>query len=177
MSHCHIRPAVIEDLPSISSIHIEGWQTAYAQFLPQQYLDCLSVEQDLVDMQDWFLSSSPPYGFVAVQAGDMVGFVLAGPNEGDPAGYDAEVYKLFVRPIIQNRGIGKMLLANAVKLLLDQGFHRVAVWAFAEGSSARFYEHLGGKVVFETSQEPGGRETAILVFGWELEALEKLLNL
>lgn len=171
MANYCIRLACVVDLPSIVQIHIEGWQTAYAQFIPQAFIDRLSVEEDRREMQAWFTGSAPPLGLVAEQAGEVIGFVLMGPNEGDPPEYDAEVYKLFVRPAFQNQGIGKALLANAARLLREKGFRSTVIWAYAEGSSASFYEHLGGKVVFKTNQKPGGRETPILVFGWELDSL------
>ena len=41
-----IRPARPSDAKTIARIHVDGWRTAYAGFIPASFLDGMNYEED-----------------------------------------------------------------------------------------------------------------------------------
>jgi ribosomal protein S18 acetylase RimI-like enzyme len=168
-----IRPARPSDVKAIARVHIEGWHTAYSGFIPDSYLSTLNYEEDCTSFREWLFHTAPaPVSQVAIHAGQVIGFVVAGPNTDEVTRpYDAEIHKLFVRPEYQGQGTGRRLLHAACFDLLQKGFRSVVLWAYSAGRSVGFYQSLGGEAVYQTSQRAGDKDLAVQVFGWSLRDL------
>ena len=46
-SSVNVRRAVLEDLPAMALVHVNGWKTAYRGMMPDELLDRLTVESDI----------------------------------------------------------------------------------------------------------------------------------
>lgn len=88
---------------------------------------------------------------VAVQEGDVVGFVLF-----DPVDDDLFIAELSVRRERQGRGIGQSLLAAAAERAALGGFAAVALTTFRDVPwNAPYYARRGFSVIGEEALTPG----------------------
>lgn len=162
-----VRPASPEDAPAIARVHVRTWQSAYRGLLAEDFLESLSEE---ARAQRWreILLQADPYAFtmVAEQDGRIVGFVSGGPERsGDPL-YSGEVYAIYILPAHQRKGIGRLLIREAVQALLAQGFSNMLIWVLSDNPSGAFYEALGGQFVREQPIEIGAQTLTEAAYGW-----------
>ena len=143
-----IREARPSDARAIAEVHVEGWRWGYRDILPDGYLDGLSIDERETR---WHTGLSDPVPgvirFVAVDADRVVGFVSAGPSEGDfaepPAGA-AEVHAVYLREEVQGTGVGRALLERVTDALRASGSRHAVLWVFeANDRARRFYEAAG----------------------------------
>jgi GNAT superfamily N-acetyltransferase len=85
--------------------------------------------------------------------------------------YDAEIYTLYVDPLMTGRGVGRVLLAGAFAALAERGHTRCVIWAHAGNPARFFYEALGGKPVAERTTSMMGVPVPEIAFGWGRLAL------
>ncbi len=164
-----LRPAVLSDCPALAEIHVEGWRTAYAAFMPADFLASLDPARDEQWIKEWiFDPQKPKIAFAAEAEGELVGFVFAGPEDDEAPGSVGEIYKLFIRPAWQNRGLGQQLMDAALNELRRQGYTRVIIWTFQQARSGQFYRKLGFEIVRQTHNEFGGRQQAVDIYGGDL---------
>jgi len=87
---------------------------------------------------------NPRFWQVAWNGGDLTGFVLARPGEGEykNRGYTEHIY---VRPPWRKRGLASALIARSLQVLKENGMHDVELGVDAENESAAFklYQSLG----------------------------------
>ncbi len=172
-----IRPLTPTDLPAAARLYLAAAQQAYAAFYPPALLNETSWEEICADYRSWYTWPYPPLGSVAEEQGQLLGFGMGGRVEDDPngqeepGGYDSEIYKLFVHPQHQRRGIGKALLHNLLERIAATGCKRVIIWSYTQSASTQYYQALGGKILWQTTHNPGGAEMPVCVLGWELPNL------
>jgi ribosomal protein S18 acetylase RimI-like enzyme len=156
-----IRSAHIDDAAAIATIHVRGWQTAYAGILPADYLDSLSIEKRTLRWQG--ILGEPRSGtLVAVEAGTVVGWVDHGTSRDPDCAGEAEVYAIYVAPENWGRGIGSQLLMSAEREIVARGVPRISLWVLEQNVAARrFYERRGFAADQARKQlEIGGRSLA-----------------
>jgi GNAT superfamily N-acetyltransferase len=151
-----IRRAVPGDARAIAEIGVAGWQAAYREILPTDFLAGLRVAPREIawrtrlecDDED----GTPSW--VAVDGGDVVGFVSSGPRRDDDLALAAaEIYAIYVLPGRWRSGTGRALLDTAVGEWLGRGADTLVLWVLEENTSGRaFYEALGWR-------PDGGRQT------------------
>lgn len=167
----YIRHARQGDESGIAAVHVQSWQTTYANLLDDDYLQQLSVAQR---EQAWRASLQKvehhPILVLENDRGRIVGFVSGGANR-EPnlahGAYDGEVYALYLLAEIQGQGWGAQLLRSMLHLLDEQGYHSAVVWALNGNSAITFYQHHGATLLQEKTIRIGGklyRETAL---GWD----------
>jgi GNAT superfamily N-acetyltransferase len=167
--HITIRPATIEDLNVTVDLYIEGWQTAYVDFIPDSVLHSFDREKEMEGSRGFFTSEDPHFFDVAVYNGAVIGYVAGGPFGGETVKFDGEVYEIFIRKEYQNKGVGKMLLHHAGLWFESQGYTSVGIWCWRDNPNRVFYERLGGRVADTVAQMVGGKELGVDIFSWELE--------
>jgi len=135
------RPALSSDLESLASIHVEAWQGAYRDLIPERFLAKVDLEHGrrrLVQL----LGVEPPRVLLVEDEAGPTGFCRFGPANGAPG--SAEVFAINVRPSHWRRGQGKLLLEATLAQLEGEGFGQVWLWVLTHNSRARaFYEALG----------------------------------
>jgi ribosomal protein S18 acetylase RimI-like enzyme len=139
------RPA---DAPALGRVHVRAWQSAYrGGLMPDDYLDGLSVDERT---QMWSEALDRPARprtarFVAEDdIGDVVGFIVVGPEAGDPDHEIGEVYAINVDPAAWGSGHGRALLEAGTRALADAGFAQAILWVHPGNDRAcRFYERAG----------------------------------
>lgn len=160
-----IRAATIHDAPHIAQVHIDSWKTTYRGIVPQEYLDSLNYA---ARTESWKkqLAGSEAYFLIAEEAGTLCGFACGGKLRDPIDSYDAEIYAIYLQAEYQKRGIGQSLLSHLAKLLQQDGFSAVAVWALEQNPACRFYERLGGHRIAERPIKIGGKELVEVAYGW-----------
>jgi ribosomal protein S18 acetylase RimI-like enzyme len=103
-----IRTAQIADAEGIAGMHVDAWPETYRGIVPGEILNELSYERRA---QNWKRSIGERHRclFVAEDAGRIAGFVNAGPARDAPAGFDSEIYAIYLLPAHQRRGTGAAL--------------------------------------------------------------------
>lgn len=144
-----IRNAGPDDAESIAAIHVASWQATYRGWMPDSYLDSLTIEQRLPMWERILASSSTLIGvWVAAIDDEIVGFCSIGPSQS-PAEDDGdtfELYTIYLQPGHERRGIGGALLRHAEQGMRHLGAGSAILWVLAGNDRAtRFYEASGWK--------------------------------
>jgi ribosomal protein S18 acetylase RimI-like enzyme len=164
-----IRKAVPADAAGIARAHIDSWRTTYKGLIADAVLQGLSCErrterwrQDLSDPQN------TDFAFVAEsEAGEILGFVSAGPERSGDPDYRGEVMAIYLVQPAQGQGIGRRLMQAAAAELLERGYSSMLLWVLRDNTPSRkFYEALGGTSLREQTIEIGGREYLEVAYGW-----------
>jgi ribosomal protein S18 acetylase RimI-like enzyme len=140
-----LRPANFSDYNAIAKIHIESWQKNYRNILSDRFLDN-EIEKDRLKLWQNRLASAMPGNqiTVAVNNENIVGFSCLLLNYDSL--YGSLLDNLHVRQEFQNSGIGKMLMKNCARMILEKANARkMYLWVYEANQNARkAYEHLGG---------------------------------
>lgn len=168
-----IRDAVPQDASSIAQVQVKSWQSTYRGLLPQGYLDSLDAAERA---EQWQMRLSRGIGFFLVveDKSGIFGF-LAGGNIRKPiAGYDAELYAIYLIREKQRMGAGRALVSAFAARLEAKGYNSLAVWILAGNISRGFYENLGGILIARDEVELGGELVPEVAYGWpSLQDLRK----
>lgn len=166
-----IRAAVRDDARGIARVHVESWRSTYRGRFPARVLADLSVEgreaQWLRQLDA--LDDGTVGGCVAIAEevdGRIVGFASGGPEREVDAGFDGELYALYLLEDRQRRGIGRALARHVVAHLQQAGFGSMRVWVLKGNPAEGFYARMGGTCVGEKSLQIGGADVVEVAYGW-----------
>ncbi len=173
-----IREAMPADAAGIARVHVESWRTTYPGIMPQEHLDALSVAEYEQTWQSRLRedSSGKTHSFVAVDDGEIVGFVRGGPLHLDDPDYTAEIYTLYLLNSQQGCGLGRRLLAAVAGRLREDGHTNLFLWTHVRNPARGFYEKLGGVAVRTTQRTLKGIVYDDVGYGWDKAALDRLSN-
>ena len=160
-----IRKATIEDAGAIAHVQVESWKTTYAGIVPDVFLSSLKVEDRAERWRELILAGDA-LNFVAEEANCAAGFVSGGPLRETIAGFDAELYAIYLLKHHQRRGLGRALVHMLAKALLSQGHNAMMVWVLTQNPAVSFYQRLGGVQIAQKTIEIGGASLEELAFGW-----------
>ncbi len=168
-----IRAATTEDIPTIATLHIEGWKGAYGGIVDQGYLDGLSVEKRIVDWTGWMAAGESDV-FLAEDGAKAAGFVVTGRTKTPPPGsspirpsHSGEIYALYLHPDYWRKGIGMMLIKHAARHLKDKKHSAICLWVLDANTRAKsFYEKMGGQKLGGKMIEIGPSNLKEICYGW-----------
>jgi len=175
-----VRRATPDDLVGMARVHVATWKSTYRGMVPDDRLDAMSVENDIAGgFGSWL--KKPPEGvaqFVALSgSGEVVGFAMACPTREPDPEFSGELGAIYVLKEHQGSGVGRMLLGEAVRHLLNIGKTNMIVWVLEQNPYRRFYEHLGGTLVRQRTAPSriAGGPIPEVSYGWrDLRALARL---
>lgn len=179
-----IRPATAQDAFAIAHVHVETWRATYPTLLPQQYLvQNLNIESRAIYWQRTLQMRDPNEAIlVATDGGEVIGFASVGRARKVPPPASArvrscgEVFTLYVLPDFQDRGAGRMLLANGFARLLEAGCDAALLWVIAANPSRFFYEAMGGQVAGSDVEKFAGARIEETCYLWpELQRATAML--
>lgn len=88
-----------------------------------------------------------------------------------------EIYRLYVSPAFQNRGIGRALMLASFDWMLQRKLGAAMLWVVAQNPARFFYEHLGGIRLGERTEHMGGTAVHEIAYGWpDLKAARERLK-
>jgi GNAT superfamily N-acetyltransferase len=164
----HIRPATLDDAPSIARLHAESWQTAYRGMLSDAYLDGEALAERSALWHKLMHSPLPDqYVVVAELDEQIVGFACAFGKSDERWGTHLD--NLHVAYQHKGRGIGTLLMAH-VAAWADAAYpgQGLFLWVLEQNIPARrFYERLGAIDAGAGSWDPpGGGSVTVLRYAW-----------
>lgn len=173
-----LRRAVPDDAPALARVQVQSWAETYRGLMPDDFLTVMTSEarrerrQTLWRQTLWrqTLEADKEGVLVAIRGGELVGFTSGGPT--DFAGYDAELFTLYLLRSAQGSGVGRALVSALAQGLASGGHRSLMLWVLDVNPTRAFYEHLGGVVIGEKTEPVPGGELREVAYGWaELEAL------
>jgi GNAT superfamily N-acetyltransferase len=171
-----IRTATVHDAAAIAKVHVESWRTTYQGIVPDDFLAHLSsAQREQFWRQVLTESGGRTIVYVAEDAqGTIVGFASGGPERsGDPV-YTGELYAIYLLAQHQGKGMGRHLVISLVHRLLQEGMRGLLLWVLAANPARKFYERLGGQLVYEKIVTIGGVALLEVAYGWrDVHALVK----
>ncbi|NIE97910.1 GNAT family N-acetyltransferase [Acinetobacter sp. Tr-809] len=142
----NIRNALIEDVDSISKIHVNSWVSTYKGILPEKTLAELSVEER-VEMWKKIVTEAETKILVYDHNNiGILGWISYG-NARDDIKYKGvvgEIKAIYIDPNYIRCGYGKLLFQKSIIDFKKMGFTRVYLWVLSENIMAKnFYQRLG----------------------------------
>ena len=144
-----VRGATLGDAAALSRIHAETWENTYVGQVP----DALANERIAnARARDWAeygeLRTATGGGVVVLlQDRHVVGFCEFGPTEDadDDPRRVGHIMRLYVHPLHQGHGGGKLLVDAACARLAEAGYGEATLWTLEAPSNRAhgFYAHLG----------------------------------
>lgn len=137
------RDAAPSDAGLISHIYAASWRETYRGLISDDYLARLPDEYWVPSVRAW-LESGQFYGLLVCLDGHPVGCVIYGRGRDEGYGDWGEIVSLYLLPEVMRRGLGSALLKEALRLLREDGYSRVYLWAIEGNQIAdSFYRNLG----------------------------------
>lgn len=134
-----IRRAIPDDAPAIKKIHKETYQTSYRGYIPDEYLDNIPLNAEVIERTRKYLETTECW--LAVYDEKTAGFAYIAYPEDDAF----EINALYVHPKYQKSGIGSKLINYLCKEKKARGLSKCIVWTMKFGPSLPFYEKLSFK--------------------------------
>lgn len=168
-----IRPGTAADAPDAARVNVTSWRAEYRHLFSDAFLDGLSVEGRTAAIAARF--GEPGYGMLVAEDADhgVVGFADWGPpREASP--HDRELFALYVLPGHQGRGLGRRLVTEAARRVLDDGATSLMLSVFTDNPHRAFYPHLGGREIGREAMELDGGQHEVVFYAWSHDALRQL---
>jgi GNAT superfamily N-acetyltransferase len=152
-----IRPATRADAPALGEMHAQSWTETYPGLVPEELL---------VEMSDparrraaWARNLAEPLlpggVLLALEDGAVLGFIAVCRARDAALGTAGEVAALYLLRRAQRRGLGRALLGEGARVLLDAGCADAAAWVLDGNAPARAFYRATGAV--EGAQQVGYR--------------------
>ena len=142
-----IRLNRIEDQEQMAHIKVDSWNKTYKNIIAPEYLASLNYKEQTAR----YLESFEEYKnnvLVAINkdTDKVVGYACFNTNENEFVDItDCELVSLYLDPNYQNKGIGKSLFRETIKILRGYNKRYMLIWCLKENKKAiKFYEKLGG---------------------------------
>lgn len=161
-----IRTADPRDAAAIAAVHVASWKTTYQGIVPDTFLDALTVEARTQRWQEIFASQAEAVFLVANDESGIFGFANGGKIRQPIAGYDAELYAIYLLRERQGQGCGRGLFHSLAGALLSKGFAGMMVWVLERNPAVGFYRRMGGIEIARQKMEIGGVELEEIAFGF-----------
>ena len=174
-----IRLATPEDAEQIAEVKIAAWRAAYAHILDPALLANLDLGREAARWRERIVAPTVACRiWVAVDKGQVVGYVVVGPNRFHEVACDGELQAIYVHPGVQRGGIGKSLLRVAVDWMVEQDFKSMAVFVFRDNPlGVNFYKSMGAKFNDSGDLEIDGKKYADESYVWSsLSTLKSFLH-
>ncbi len=157
----------VEDIPAISQAYLDSVRYSFADILPIEYFQDLSVERRNAVFAARAQNES--YRLLLAENGSkrVVGFIDYAQPVDDNFGYDTRVFSFYIRPELQRRGLGELLFRRCVSRMRDECYRSMCLDAFEANPYRVFYEKMDGKVVAHGKHEFGDKTYPTVVYGWD----------
>lgn len=145
----NIRDANKNDAFGIATVHVNAWQVAYAEIMPKEYLESLSIVQKT---ETWFKSLSEKnlgINLVIEEDNKIIGFSVFGPaRDKDLSNNNAgELVALNILPSQWSRGLASEIIKYVLNASKAKKWDAVYLWVLTQNKRARaVYEFHGFEI-------------------------------
>ena len=145
MNTLSIKLASIEDIPAIVKIAYDTWFVTYQDVISQAQIEYMFGEmytpESIYKQMDFYKHAF----LILYQAEIPIGFASYGKLEEPINTY--KLHKLYLLPIEQNKGFGRMLLNEVEKQVADLGADHLHLNVNRKNPALSFYEKLGYEII------------------------------
>lgn len=143
-SNFEVRPATVRDAKAIAEIHVNASQAAFKALFPGEKAPAMTVDKSQAYWCD-AIEFSEPQVFVALDAGQVVGFVGfdRSRDKGTPS-TTGEIWAIFAATSHWGQGVGLALWDAAREGLLEEGCTKVTIWIPLGNERALHFHDLAG---------------------------------
>lgn len=140
-----LRRATLDDASAIGHIHVESWNVAYRDIMPDDVIARTDLAYRTRFWSERIADPDWPV-FVLEENGQRVAFCQMVPSrdpDDDPARV-GHITSIHVLPHLRGRGHGRALVDHVLAEFQRRGFIEVTLWVLEQNSPARkFYERYG----------------------------------
>lgn len=148
-----IAHATPDDCRHIADIQVRGWQAAYRDIIPDDFLDRLDPTSR-VGVWRMFVESRRGSMLICRQGTTVCGFCHLIPSRDEDGEGVAEIAAIYVDPDHWRHGYGRQLCSKAFTVAAQQCFKNLTLWVLTENSRGRaFYEAMGMQPDGATKEE------------------------
>ena len=151
-----------KNLPAIATLLVQSWQTLYASFLPESFLNGLNVHHQ-IRRHSKAMKAGTRYFVVEDGKNELLGFASFGPCRGESFPASMELYTIYVDEKAQKEGIGSLLLEHVMTEIHTRE-RTLAVLVMEMNPYRRFYEKQEFEFVGSEAMELGGTVLTNLIF-------------
>ncbi len=134
-----VRLATPNDAKAVTDIRVSTYQTSYRGYLPDDFLDSLTRDKDVIQMTEEYLKDGKMY--LAIDDNKPIAYAHITDKENNLFAIDA----LYCHPKYQKKGAGKLLVETLCQIKKKQGYTHCIISTLKDGPSVTFYEKLGFK--------------------------------
>lgn len=162
-----VRPALPSDAEGIARVHITSSDDSYAPLAvrwPAQDLAARTAHWELTLANA--ARGAPGVQLVALEQGQVVGFISGGPARRSEPPAALELYVVHVLPARRGLGIGGMLWRHACEALRGPALGAFYLDTLAELACCAFYDAHGGEVRSRNAGNFHGGNVTELIYFW-----------
>lgn len=148
-----LRIAESRDAEAIARVHICSWQKMYKEFIPEEILKNLSLDERA---QQWATLINQGVKVLLLEVAQcIIGFAsICAFRDINPDNSIGEISAIYLHPDYWRMGLGTQLCVAAMSELVTLGCEKVALWVLEDNIQARgFYEALGFELSESTKLE------------------------
>ena len=128
-----VRTATPEDVSAISEITVRGWQVAFRELFPDEYLDALDPrDRDAAFAER--VKNAPPNHAAVAEDDEVVGFVGLEPPEDEALDPNRvhEIWGLYIEPEWIGTGVGRILMDHALDHMQRGSWEHAILWTLRD---------------------------------------------
>lgn len=135
--------ATLQDISDIQNIAQITWRNAYLDIIPPQQLEFM-LEYLYNDNQLSEQMSNEVHYHIIIDGEEKMGFI-AFEKQKDAS---VKIHKIYILPMHQGLGLGKLLIDRAIKFAQDLELNKVTLNVNRQNKAVNFYEYLGFKIAY-----------------------------
>lgn len=169
-SRMRTRRATVKDAENIAYCQMRGWQEGYKGIVSDDFLKTINLQESVERWQGNLSDmTNEKYTLVAMEKGKCLGFLSVGPPRDSDAGFDSELWAIYIDPEYWGQGVGRKLFQRMVKDLKARDIKNTYVWCLKDNMNGRkFYKALGGVHIYGLAKKFVLEEQILeeVPFGW-----------
>jgi GNAT superfamily N-acetyltransferase len=139
-----IRRATPDDAMAMAVMHVRAWQVAYRGIVPDPFLDTMDVAARAARYTLDRTGPGDPKTWIAVDGDRVLGGLSVSRSRDEDEPDLGEVRSLYVHPDVWGTGVGRSLMVQGERLLVEDGFVEALLWVLEANPRARRFYEIGG---------------------------------
>lgn len=162
-----------EDMYDYMYVNTYSWKETYRGIMSDEFLDKIKKEFDqnverLKNKFDQTKIDEPDYKrFLLYVNKEPVGVVAVCKSREEKYPNAGELCTLYLLNKAKKKGYGRILFDKAISELKKMNFNDMIIYCLKDNPTTKFYEHMGGKYVFERKRNIGGKDLIENVYYYE----------
>lgn len=163
----NIRKAILSDVGEIVNIKINGWKIAYENILDSSFLDSMDYDKNYEKFVNEIENNTSKENYVIEENSSIIGYAKVAILKKEA--YDSQIYAIYIRPDVKNKGYGTLLINYIKDYFKQNGCKNMCLWCIEKNEPAkRFYRKQGGIEKEKIISQIGNQDICEVCFAFEL---------